>query len=74
MEVGETKKLPYNIPGNYHTTDSCDGCGYCASVAPSNFGFDKATNTYYVSKQPENAEEDELVEEAMEDCQSSKTS
>lgn len=50
MEVSEAKKLPYNVPGNYHTTDSCDGCGYCASVAPSNFGFDKATNTYYVSK------------------------
>jgi len=37
-------------------------------VAPENFDFDKSTNTYYVSKQPVNAEEDEFVREAMEDC------
>lgn len=61
-------KLPHNTPGQYFTTEDCDGCAYCASVAPDNFDFDKSTNTYFVSRQPQNEEEKEFVQEAMEDC------
>lgn len=64
----EAKKLPKNVPGKYYTTDECDGCAYCAAVAPENFEFDKPTNTYFVGKQPDNPDEEELVREAMEDC------
>lgn len=64
----EPKPLPNNTPGRFHTTEECDGCAYCASVAPENFDFDKSTNTYYVSKQPQTSEEMEFVREAMEDC------
>jgi ferredoxin len=63
-----SSKLPNNVPGKYHTTEECDGCAYCAAVAPDNFEFDKPTNTYFVGKQPVDAEEEELVLEAMEDC------
>ncbi len=66
--MDDQTKLPNNVSGPYFTTDRCDGCAYCASVAPDNFEFDKPTNTYYVGKQPENPEEEELVLEAMEDC------
>lgn len=61
-------KLPNNVPGKYYVTDECDGCAYCAAVAPDNFEFDKPTNTYYVARQPSVPEEEELVREAMEDC------
>lgn len=61
-------KLPNNAPGKYYTADECDGCAYCASVAPENFDFDKPSNTYYVARQPANPQELELVNEAMEDC------
>lgn len=64
----EAKKLPRNAPGKYFVTEECDGCAYCAAVAPDNFEYDKPTNTYFVGKQPENPEEEELVREAMEDC------
>lgn len=64
----ESKKLPRNVPGKYYVTDDCDGCAYCAAVAPDNFEFDKPTNTYFVGKQPDNPDEEELVREAMEDC------
>ncbi len=64
----ETKKLPNNIPGKYFTTEECDGCAYCAAVAPENFEFDKPTNTYFIAKQPEDLEEEESVLEAKEDC------
>ena len=68
MEDAATKKLPNNVDGRYYVSEGCDGCAYCASVAPENFEFDKATNTYFVSKQPATQEELEFVQEAMEDC------
>ena len=68
MAEKESEKLPNNVEGKYYVTDECDGCAYCASVAPENFDFDKSTNTYFVTKQPENAEEIEFMDEAMDDC------
>ncbi len=68
METKVTKKLPKNVPGKYYTTDDCDGCAYCAAVAPDNFEFEKATNTYYVGTQPADAEQEESVKDAKEDC------
>jgi len=68
MEKRKSKKLPHNVPGPYYTTDDCDGCAYCASVAPDNFEFDKETNTYFVGKQPADGEQDEFVREARDDC------
>ncbi len=61
-------RLPMNTPGKYYVTEDCDGCAYCASVAPENFDFDKVTNTYYVARQPKTGPEVEFVREAMEDC------
>jgi ferredoxin len=68
MEPKEAERLPTNVPGKYYVTDECNGCAYCASVAPENFDFDKSTNTYYVSKQPVDDAEEEVVEEATNDC------
>jgi ferredoxin len=68
MEQTQLKRLPKNVPGKYYTTEECDGCAYCGSVAPENFDFDKPTNTYFVSKQPVNREEEEFTREVKEDC------
>ncbi len=68
MERNDTKPLPNNAPGKYYTTVLCDGCAYCASVAPDNFDFEKTTNTYFVARQPETPEEEEYLREALEDC------
>lgn len=68
MDGDGAKKLPHNVPGKYYTTEECDGCAYCASVAPDNFDFEKETNTYYVARQPVNREEEETLLEAKEDC------
>jgi ferredoxin len=62
------RKLPKNVPGKYYTTDECDGCAYCAAVAPENFEFEKTTNTYFIGRQPSDQEEEEFVREAMDDC------
>lgn len=68
MDAPEAKKLPHNAPGKYYTTEECDGCAYCASVAPDNFDFEKESNTYYVARQPADNEEEEILLEAKEDC------
>jgi ferredoxin len=68
MEAIEPKRLPGNTPGKFYTTEECDGCAYCASVAPENFDYEKSTNTYYVARQPKDRDEEEFVREAMEDC------
>jgi ferredoxin len=68
MDASEAKKLPHNVPGKYYTTEECDGCAYCASVAPDNFDFDKETNTYFVARQPAEKGEEEYIQEAKEDC------
>jgi len=68
MEAEVSKKLPFNVPGKYYTTELCDGCAYCAAVAPENFDFEKTSNTYFVAVQPRGAEEEEFIQEAMDDC------
>ncbi len=62
------RKLPKNVPGRFYTTEDCDGCAYCASIAPENFDYEKSTNQYFVSHQPRCETEDDLVREASDDC------
>jgi ferredoxin len=64
----ESRPLPRNAPGKFYTTEECDGCAYCASIAPDLFDFEKSSNTYYVVRQPLNREEEEYLMEALEDC------
>lgn len=68
MEPNGSHRLADNAPGKYYTTDDCDGCAYCAAVAPENFEYDRETNRYYITRQPMNADEEECVREAAEDC------
>jgi len=68
MERKNMNRLPNNAPGKYYTTEECDGCAYCASVAPENFDYEKDTNTYFVARQPMTSDEEDFVREAVEDC------
>jgi ferredoxin len=68
MSAESTRRLPQNVSGKFYTTEECDGCAYCASLAPDNFDFEKSSNRYFVSRQPQTAEEEEYMREAAEDC------
>ncbi len=68
MEKHTGRRLPKNVPGRFYTTENCDGCAYCASIAPDNFDYEKSTNQYFVCRQPTSESEDELVREASDDC------
>ncbi len=62
------RRLPGNVGGRFFTTEDCDGCAYCASIAPDNFDYQKETNTYFVSRQPRTRAEEDYMLEALEDC------
>jgi len=68
MRTDTVERLPQNVAGKFFTSGECDGCAYCASIAPENFDFEKASNTYYVCCQPRTPEEEEYMREAAEDC------
>jgi len=61
-------KVPENAPGKYYVDSSCIDCDVCRSTAPENFGRSEENGYTFVSKQPENAEEEGLCAEAMEAC------
>ena len=68
IDSHQDARHPRNAPGRYYVCDGCDGCAYCAAVAPDLFEFEKSTNTYFVVRQPQTAEEEEWMVEAMDDC------
>ena len=66
--VRTLRRLPGNVGGRFFTTEDCEGCAYCASIAPDNFDFQRETNTYFVSRQPQTKAEEEEMLEALDDC------
>lgn len=62
------QRLPRNVSGKFYTTERCDGCAYCAAIAPDNFDFEKSTNQYFVRRQPRTPLEEDLLREASDDC------
>ena len=68
MKKSDEQRQGPHPPGEYFTTDECDGCAYCASVAPENFEYDRERNRYYIVRQPLTPDEEESVREAAEDC------
>lgn len=67
-EIDHTRRLSMNSPGRFYTTEECDGCAYCAAVAPTLFDYEKELNKYFVSRQPQTASEEDQALEAVEDC------
>ena len=63
-----TDKLPGQAPGPYFVDSQCIDCDLCRSVAPGNFLRNEEEGFSYVSKQPENAQEEVLVRDALENC------
>ena len=61
-------KLDGNVPGKYYVDDTCSACGVCSDTAPNNFKLTDDEENAFVYKQPENDEEVELCEEALEGC------
>ncbi len=57
-----------NVAGAFFVDDQCIDCDLCRETAPANFTRNDDGGYSYVYKQPENDEERELCEQAMEGC------
>ena len=61
-------KVADNVAGKWYVDSNCIDCDVCRTTAPNNFEANEDEGFSYVSKQPENDEEIEQCEEAMESC------
>ena len=61
-------KVESNVDGQFFVDSNCIDCDLCRQTAPDNFERNEDEGYSYVSKQPENEEEEELCREAMEEC------
>ena len=61
-------KLPDNVEGKYYVDSSCIDCDLCRQTAPENFSRNEDAGYTYVSKQPENEQEEQNCEDAVEEC------
>lgn len=61
-------KLPENQPGRYYVDASCIDCDVCRDIARANFRREAKRAYSIVYKQPANAREEALCEEALQAC------
>jgi len=65
--LGDTdNKIAANQQGRYFVDDQCTGCGLCVAVAPDNFRMQE--NVAFVYHQPENNDQENSCEDAMQQC------
>jgi ferredoxin len=61
-------KWEENVPGKVYVDQSCIVCDACVLAAPDNFEIHEEDGHAFVKKQPDSAEEEEMVQEAIEGC------
>lgn len=61
-------RLPENAAGKYYVDAQCIDCDVCRVTAPNNFQRHEDNPYSYVSRQPSNADEEALCQEAMDSC------
>jgi ferredoxin len=61
-------RQPENQPGRYYVDTQCIDCDICRETARRNFTRETQTGHSFVYKQPVNAQEEQLCQEAMKSC------
>ena len=61
-------KVSENVEGKYFVDTECIDCDLCREEAPQNFTRQEAEGYSYVYKQPENEEEEEMCQNALDIC------
>jgi ferredoxin len=61
-------KWEENVGGRHYVDKNCIAAKYCVSTAPGNFKIHESGSHAYVFKQPETAEEEEAVRDAVLGC------
>jgi ferredoxin len=63
-----TDKVADNVDGQWYVDTNCIDCDLCRQTAPENFTRNEEEGYTYVSKQPENDEEESAMQDALEEC------
>lgn len=63
-----TDKVPGQTAGRYYVDTQCIDCDLCRETAPDNFTRNEEEGFSFVFKQPENADEEALCKDAMDNC------
>ena len=63
-----TDKVAGNVDGQFYVDSNCIDCDLCRQTAPNNFARNEEGGYSFISKQPENAEEEANCRDAMEEC------
>ena len=63
-----TAKVAKNVDGAIYVDTNCIDCDLCRQTAPDIFGQDEDEGFSYVMKQPENDDEIEACNEAIDEC------
>lgn len=61
-------RVPENVDGRYYVDSQCIDCNLCRDIAPSNFAHQEEAGYTFVSKQPENDEEETQCSESKDSC------
>ena len=62
------ERWPDNVEGKYYVDETCLDCDLCRETAPKNFSRNNEEGYSYISKQPENREEEGMIQDAIEGC------
>ena len=57
-----------NVSGKFYVDTQCIDCDLCRQTAPENFSHNDEKGYTYVSKQPENSEQEAQCMESLENC------
>ena len=61
-------KYADNVDGKYYVDEECIDCDLCREVAPTIYQRNNDEGHSFVVKQPEGQEEENLAQDALEDC------
>lgn len=64
----KTSKVEKNVPGRWYVDTNCMGCGMCQGIAPANVAFEPGYEFAYISKQPDNPDEEAALAQAADQC------
>jgi len=63
-----TDKVTDNVEGQFYVDTNCIDCDLCRQTAPDNFDRNEDEGFSFVNKQPENDEETQACQDAIEEC------
>jgi ferredoxin len=66
-----TNRFPRNVPGKYYVDVDCTDCDLCRDITKGMITRDSVHGYSFVQRQPDNAEESALFEEAVTGCPTS---